>query len=110
MGVSYTNDIHPFWAAQNCTTCHTNANILDLTQSAGTLCTLIRDGSTVTPPPSPYLDDPTCSADNSWIIRVPGMGDLPTGAHTGGTDACFGAGGDCSNTILLWCTQGAPCP
>lgn len=106
MGVNYSNDIHPFWSSQGCTTCHTNANILDLTAAPGSLCVHLRDDNTVTPPPSPYLDDPTCSAGNSWIIAVPGTGSLPSGAgHSGGTSACFQSGGNCRDTILLWCMQ-----
>ncbi len=113
MGVSYTNDIHPFWSSEGCTACHNYMNVLDLTASAATVCPIIRDGATVNGP-GQYLDNPGCTASGSEIIDVADTGILPNGnVHTGGSAfPCFDPGGNCTNTILLWCTQSNPpiCP
>jgi hypothetical protein len=117
MGVSYTNDIHPVWASEGCTGCHDSPiRPPVLTDPPATVCPVIRDGTT-TNGPGDYLDNPACTADGSWIIRVPATGSLPNGnPHTGGGGGgaypCFEAGGNCRDTILLWCTQANPpiCP
>lgn len=104
---SYAN-VHPLWAARGCTACHVPPNRLVLNAASASVCTTIRNGTDAGG--GQYLDNPTCSANGSSVIRVSATGLLANNmGHPGGVDACFAAGGSCREPILAWCAAAAGC-
>jgi hypothetical protein len=95
-GVSYATDVHPIWAARNCTACHGAAGGLDLSGNAAATFAAVTAGrvDVGNPPASLILTEPLAA----------GAG----GTAHGGGDFFLDTMDADYQTILSWIMAGAP--
>jgi hypothetical protein len=100
--VDYANQVHPIWAKETCTDCHTGGNPLDLTGSATQTCASInaRDSANQN---LIILGDKR--AESQIIEKLNGKV-----SHVGGSFSCWDSDKACYQTILAWLAQGAKGP